>query len=154
MKELGGNYVLPFRFQREQDKKTSHFLVFVTKHPKGYGIMKDIMASESSLAEQGVPSFSYFPADKATPLLFALTRKLDDLEDELPRRFAGKSLTMREIVDKHHIDTPYIEKNYRAVLNKLEVNGRIVCEPPAQKRPTRNGERTFAERTLVKFPSS
>ena len=152
MKELGGKYVLPFRFQRDQDKKTSHFLVFVTKHPKGYGIMKSIMAGESSLAEQGVPSFSYFPADKATPLLFALTRRLDDLETELPKIFAGRTLSMESIFQQHNIDTPYIEKNYKIALGNLEAAGSIVCSPAAKDRKIMKGERTFANHVLVTFP--
>ena len=38
--------------------QVSNYLVFVSKHFKGYEIMKDIMAAESSTTEQGVPSLS------------------------------------------------------------------------------------------------
>lgn len=114
--------------------------------------MKSIMASESSLAEQGVPSLSYFPADKATPLLFALSRKLDDLEADLPKKFAGQTLSMGDIFERHNIDTPYIEKNYKIALSNLEAAGKISCNPPAQDRKVMKGERTFADRVLVTFP--
>ncbi len=56
-------YVLPFRFRNGQGTRTSHHLIFVTKHIKGYEIMKSIMAKESSKHDQGVPSFEYNPAD-------------------------------------------------------------------------------------------
>ena len=114
--------------------------------------MKSIMAGESSLAEQGVPSFSYFPADKATPLLFALTRRLDDLETELPKIFAGRTLSMESIFQQHNIDTPYIEKNYKIALGNLEAAGSIVCSPAAKDRKIMKGERTFANHVLVTFP--
>jgi three-Cys-motif partner protein len=52
-------YVLPFSFKNDAGTRTSHHLIFVSKHPLGYSIMKEIMAAESSLHEQGVPSFHY-----------------------------------------------------------------------------------------------
>jgi hypothetical protein len=56
IKEMGGTYVLPFRFKR--GNRTSHSLIFVSKHFKGYEIMKIIMAKESSTEDQGVASFA------------------------------------------------------------------------------------------------
>jgi three-Cys-motif partner protein len=65
IKEMGGTFVLPFRFKR--GKRTSHSIVFVSKSFKGYEIMKDIMAGESSTDDQGVASFTYSPADASMP---------------------------------------------------------------------------------------
>ena len=64
--------VLPFGFTNERGTRTSHHLIFVSKHFKGYEIMKGVMASESSSSTQGVPSFRYNPADARFPLLFDL----------------------------------------------------------------------------------
>lgn len=134
LKEMGGKYVLPFRFKHEIQNRTSHHLIFVSKHVKGYEIMKDIMAKESSDQPQGVPSFEYNPATTAQPLLFSLNIPLDALGTMLLDEFAGKTITMKEIYDQHHVDKPYIEKNYKAVLNNLEKQGKIQAEPPASKR--------------------
>jgi hypothetical protein len=49
--------------------------------------MKGIMAKESSEQEQGVPSLGYSPASQTYPLLFALNRPLDDLEEMLLAEF-------------------------------------------------------------------
>lgn len=57
LKEIGGNYVLPFCFKTDTGTRTSHHLIFVSKNVLGYSIMKDIMAKESSSTEQGVPLF-------------------------------------------------------------------------------------------------
>jgi len=78
IKEMGGTYVLPFRFKR--GKRTSHSIVFVSKHFRGYEIMKDIMARESSTEDQGVASFTYSPADASMPLLFSLSQPFDALK--------------------------------------------------------------------------
>ncbi len=152
LKEMGGKYVLPFRFKHENGNRTSHHLIFVTKHIKGYEIMKDIMAKESDQS-QGVPSFEYNPATTAQPLLFSLNSPLDALGAMLLDKFAGQTITMKEIYDQHHVDKPYIEKNYKAVLNNLESQSKIQAEPPASKRPKRKGETTFADTIKVIFPS-
>src|ERR1051326_1939787 len=41
LQQMGGKYVLPFRFKNEAGTRTSHHLILVTKHVKGYEIMKD-----------------------------------------------------------------------------------------------------------------
>jgi three-Cys-motif partner protein len=148
---LGGKYVLPFQFKNASGSRTSHYLVFVSKHPRGYKIMKGIMASESSTADQGVPSFAYCPADAATPLLFSLSRPLEALEGLLLTRFAGNALSMSEIFEQHHVDTPYVERNYKDALRNLEEKGLVNCQPPANSRPKRRGQVTFADDVLVKF---
>ena len=79
--ESGAKYVLPFCFKDDRGVRTSHHLVFATKNPVGYGIMKDIMAKHSSEQHQGVASFGYCPASTIHPMLFELNRPLDDLEE-------------------------------------------------------------------------
>ncbi len=152
LQELGGEYVLPFTFKRETGERTSHNLIFVSKHVLGYTIMKSIMASYSSQSPQGVPSFGYSPATERQPLLFELSRPLDDLCEMLLSDFAGKTLTMQLVFDRHHIGKPFIESNYKDALNHLESEGKIVADPPADKRVKRKGKVTFAGRVKVTFP--
>ena len=149
LKEMGGKYVLPFRFRHEMGNRTSHHLIFVSKHPKGYGIMKEIMAKESSEQTQGVPSFEYNPATLQQPLLFELTRPLDQLESMLLDNFSGKTMTMVEIYDQHHQGKPYIKKNYKTALSNLESQGKITVHSPEDKK-RRKG--TFADDLKVTFP--
>jgi len=148
LRELGASYVLPFRFRNRRGTRVSHHLIFVSKNFKGYEIMKDIMANESSSSIQGVPSFEYNPVDKRDAkrqqLLFELSRPLDDLADMLLGTFAGKTLTMREIYEKHSIDRQYIPKNYKDVLKKLEQDGKIST--------TKHRKGSFGDKVLVTFP--
>lgn len=152
LRDMGGNYVLPFRFKNREGNRTSHHLIFVSKHVKGYKIMKDIMAKESSERKQGVPSFEYNPATKDEPVLFELTRPLDDLADMLLAHFSGKSLTMQEIYEEHQVGRPYIESNYKDALTQLEQTGAVTVAPPSSRRPTRKGKATFAKQVMVTFP--
>jgi three-Cys-motif partner protein len=152
LQEMGGKYTLPFRFKNESGSRTSHHLIFVSKNVKGYKIMKDIMAKESTTQAQGVPSFEYNLATIREPLLFELARPLDDLESMLLETFAGQTITMQEIFDRHHVGRQYIEANYKSALNNLESQNRLVAEPPASKRRKREGKVTFAPSVKVTFP--
>lgn len=153
LKEMGGQYVLPFRFRHEIGNRTSHHLIFVSKHVKGYEIMKEIMAKESSEQMQGVPSFEYNPATLQQPLLFELTRPLEELESMLLDKFSGRSMTMKEVYDQHHVGKPYISKNHKTALGNLEAQNKIVADPPANKRRKMKGEVTFADSVKVAFPA-
>jgi three-Cys-motif partner protein len=151
VRTMGGTYVLPFTFKNEEGTRTSHHLIFVSKHPLGYGIMKEIMAKESSSAPLAVPTFAYNPADRTQKLLFGLGSPAE-LEGSLRERFAGRSMTMLQVFEEHNVDTPYIKKNYKDVLTRMEQEGTITAVPPHTARPKRKGEVTCADTVRVTFP--
>jgi hypothetical protein len=146
IKELGGKYVLPFRFRNAGGTRSTHHLIFVSKNERGYEIMKDIMARESSTHDQGVPSLEYSPADANTPLLFSLQRPLEGLADELAQRFAGTEMTMLEVYRAHHVDTRFIQRNYKDALLALEASGRISATPSVRRKGT------FGPKVRANFP--
>ena len=146
-------YVLPFRFKNDKGNRTSHYLFFVTKHLKGYEIMKDVMSKESSSDGKDVPTFEYIPAGSLPQqtLLFQLSRTpdLDGLEKELLDKFRGQRLSVRDIYENHNVDTPYVLRNYKHVLRKLYDNGSIKAISENGK-PPRDG--TFGDKIIVTFP--
>jgi three-Cys-motif partner protein len=152
LRGMGGKYVLPFRFRDEAGSRTTHHLIFVSKDFTGYEIMKEIMAKESSDAAQGVASFEYSPASEKYPLLFDLTAPLNDLENDLRRRFAGRTLTMEQVYMQHNVGRPFIRRNYKRALGNLEAENKIQADPPAERRRMYKGERTFPEHVRVTFP--
>lgn len=154
LKEMGAGYVLPFTFKNDSGTRTSHHLVFATKHFKGYEIMKEIMAKESSEQHQGVPSFEYSPASEKFPLLSELARPLDDLGNMLLNHFAGERITMEDVYIRHSVGRPYIRRNYKRALAVLESEGRIKALPEAKNRRKYRGEVSFPEDVLVTFPKS
>lgn len=150
IRDLGGNYVLPFTFKNASGSRTSHKLVFVSKNFKGYEIMKDIMAKESSTEDEGVPSFTYSPADASMPLLFSLSQPLSKLRESLLIEFAGQEMTRDQIYERHSVDTPYIEKNYNAVLKQLEEDEIISVYSTKSKRQKGTYPK---EHVRIKFPA-
>jgi three-Cys-motif partner protein len=152
IKEYGPRYVLPFRFKNEYGERTSHHLIFVSKHFRGYEIMKDIMAKESTNHTQGVPSFEYNPADflPQQTLLFHLSRSIDELKQNILNNFKGRTLTMIGVYQKHSVDTPYIKKNYKDILRKLYDEGTIQAVSPNGKPPKKD---TFGDEVKITFPN-
>ncbi len=112
--------------------------------------MKEVMAQESSIIAQGVAAFEYSPASIRQSLLFQLARPLDDLQDMLLERFAGRTMTLDSIYEQHNVDTPYIKKNYREALLSLETAGKVVTDLPIGKG-RRKG--TFGPKVKVTFPT-
>jgi len=150
LKDVGGSHVQDFCFKEPSGSRTSHYLIFISKNNRGHSIMKDIMAKKSSIFTQGVPSFEYNPA----PIQLSLfdMGQLDALESMLIDEFAGKTLTMEEIYNQHHVGKRYISKNYKEALRKLEQQGKIIVHPPASERRKYKGEITFGEEVRVTFP--
>jgi hypothetical protein len=108
--------------------------------------MKGVMAKASSTEDQGVPSFTYSPADASMPLLFSLAQPLAKLKESLPGAFSGQTLTTLQIYEKHSVDTPYIAKNYKQALRELEED-KVITTNPSKRR-----KGTFADNVLVTFP--
>ena len=144
IRDSGSEYVLPFRFKDNRGSRTSHHLIFVSKHFRGYEIMKEIMAKESSDAQQEVATFEYNPVDAEQPFLFELSRPLDDLGDMLLKKFAGQKLKMSKIYEQHNVNRPYTKQNYKRVLWQLEEQGKITA--------SKHKKNTFGDRVLVTFP--
>lgn len=134
LKEVGGEYFLPFPFLRSDKEVISHHLIFTTKNKTGYNIMREIMAKKSSSQKQGVPSLEYNPTMTQQLSLFDI-EPLDELGEMLLHEFSGQTLTVKAIYEQHSIGKNYILKNYKDVLKKLEREGKIIAEPSSENRP-------------------
>lgn len=146
LKELGASYPLPFKFKRP-DGRLSHSICFVSKHRLGYGIMKDIMAGRGLIDEDGVPLFEHMLSG-GTQLRLGRQRPFLALSSELLKTFAGQTLSVGDIYERHNVGTRFIKRNYKDVLKQMEQNGQIVCDSGEIRR--RPG--TLADRILITFP--
>ena len=147
LKEEHGKFVLKFRFWDESRDRTSHYLIFVTKGFRGYEIMKDIMAKESSPSSGPVASFEYIPLSQQ--LLFPMMPipTINDLKTELLHDFQGATQKMQEIYQQHSIGKPYIKKNYKQALMELEAKNDITTTPPQDERR----KDTMGDNVVIQF---
>lgn len=146
LEEMGGQHVLPFRFRNPAGTRTTHHLFFISKHFRGFEIMRGIMYAHSK-KEQGVAKFEYNPAEASQQSLFEFLRPLEDLEEMLLTAFAGMTKSFKEIYESHSVGRGFIDKNYREVLCRMEVEGKVRMEPPHDKR--RKG--TIGEKVKIIF---
>ena len=152
LKQNGSRFVLPFRFKDNEGKRTSHHLIFLSKHFRGYEIMKEIMYNESTDKTGEVASFEYNPRDLLPfkqGTLFELSRPLDDLQDMLLLQYAGKNIDFKKLYEEHSVDKPYIKKNYKDVLRALYDNNKIIAQNPKTQKPPKRG--TFSDEMRVTF---
>jgi len=150
-KENGQKFVLPFRFRNSEGTRTTHHLVFITKGFRGYEIMKEIMAEESSDSQDGVANFEYNPQDaryKQGSLFDMLSRPLDDLQDMLLQEYSGQTISFTLLYENHSVDKPFIKKHYKSVLWRLFDDGKITAVKPNGKSPRKG---TFADDLLITF---
>jgi len=141
----GGVYVRPFRFKK--GPRTSHMLVFVTTHAKGYRVMTDIMAKEGFIDGKGLAHFTHYT--KPPPSNRLIYHEFNMLKRGLCDRNAGRTMTMLDIFLDHR---QYSATSYKDALNELEAENRITADPPAAKRQKRSGKPTFGDDTSVTFP--
>lgn len=146
--DLGGKFVLPFRFHNKRGTRITHHLFFVSKHFKGYSLMKDIMYEHSTGRTEGAVNFEYNPADRRHPLLFEYRRTVDELGSMILGDLAGRTMGIEEIYELHSVGKPFVLKHYREQLCKLEQEGKVKMSEPCP--PRRKG--TLAPRIRITFP--
>ena len=145
----GKTYVRPFRFKT--GKRTTHMLVFVTKHPLGYRVMNEIMAKEGFIDAKGIPHYTHY--DHAPPKEQFFYPEFDELKRMLLEDYAGQTKTMEQIYDEHSLGKNYIPNNYKDALKELEAEGKVTCDPPANKRRPYKGKPSLGNDTEVTFPA-
>lgn len=152
LRDNGSQYVLPFRFRNDQGTRTSHHLIFLSKHFRGYDKMKEIMYKESSEHNSGVASFEYNPRDayfKQGSLFDLLSRPLDELQDMLIQEYAGRTISFNDLYEEHSVDRSYVRNNYKEVFKNLLKEGKITAINIKTGNPPRKG--TFSDDMNITF---
>lgn len=150
LNEMGGKFVLPFRFRSQRGTRTTHHLFFVSKSFKAYDLMKTIMRKQCTSTEHGRVNFEYSPASEQQPGIFGYMASPDDLGPKLLRDLAGKTLGLDEIYESLSVGTPFVLSEFRAAILKLEREKAVtVTDPTPGKQKRRMG--TLAPRLRITF---
>jgi len=151
LRDYGGKYSIEYFFKDQSGSRTSHFLILTSKVPLAERKMKEIMARESSTDEYGFASFGFSPKSPlvAQGSLFAQDPR-QELCDLLIAEFAGRTITVDELYKLHSIGRRFTLRNYKDAINKLDSDGLVETDPPAEAR-VRAGKVTLSDRVVVKF---
>lgn len=136
-------YVWPFRLKDPDRDRTIYYLFHCTNHPKGIRVMKGVMYKQGTRG-----AYSYQGKEHSQVSLFSTEPDTSELEEFLLKEFAGQRVSFDKIVDLT-LDSPFIERHYREVLNKLKKE-RVITKIPV----TTKGERGFSGDDIAVFPKS
>jgi three-Cys-motif partner protein len=144
-----GAIPLVFGFKSDSGRR-SHHLVYASKNQSAAGMMKSILRSASSEVTEGVGSGEHNPRAAEAP--GSLFGGLYEVEERLLLGFAGRTLPFSALLEQE-AQTQYTESNYRDAVLKLEREGRVTVDPPAEKRRLQAGseKRTLPKSASIRF---
>lgn len=153
LKENSANYVLPFKFYRTDMLRTSHFIIFVTKHKLGCSIMKQIMYANSAKDVDGVASFEFKDSKNFENKFEQLTifaRPLDALCDEVFEICKRGNIQVKSICEKYDTDfsNHYVSRNVKDALIRLEEHNKIIVIS-GRKQKQRKGKLNMPDGAIV-----
>lgn len=151
IRDIGIEYVLPFRFKAEGKNRTSHYIIFASKKVIGFNIMKGIMYNIGEKDFNGIGQFEFVPScDKKgmqLSIIDLFSTPFEDFKIELCKRYKGKIISMQALYNQDSPRTRFVSKQYKDALIELEQAGVISCDKPYAKR--RPG--TLSDSTIIKF---
>ncbi|MBC6369064.1 three-Cys-motif partner protein TcmP [Algoriphagus sp. AK58] len=113
-----------FKFQEEDSEGTSHYILHLTKGPRGYDLIKTIYNDFANVGTvfDGVNTYTFDAKryGKEVIELFDLkSTNIDILANQLSEKYAGKSLTADKLFDEDHINGLYSRSHYTEALRRL-----------------------------------
>ena len=155
--EIGAKYIVTFRIEHEDQRKTSHCLIHATKHPLGFSIMKDVMWRRGrSEDRQGALELAQRSRTSFIPL-FDLSG--DEVKEKILSALKDGPLQVGTFYKKwtQRPDDLQCEGSYRQFLLELEADGKIEVLSdkghlmPATSRPSPKGKPTLAKQYFVRL---
>ncbi|MFH1373812.1 MAG: three-Cys-motif partner protein TcmP [bacterium] len=146
-------YFLEFGVEYSVRKKTSHFLVFISRHSLAFKIMKEIMATYSLKDKDGVPLFRYGRYRINQIEMPFHEYSIEKLKNRLQSELSGSTLSVKEVYNIcHKLGYRYIESNIKDALLLLEEQGDIVIDLPRHKRrEKKTGDVSLGKSRIVTF---
>jgi three-Cys-motif partner protein len=148
LKDAGARFVLPFLLTAAGPRRTHFHVVFVTKHTKGYELMKEVMRSLGHLRFLAAGHWEICFEDPSNPWLFG-DEAQNELATILPGLFQGQTVSVQEIYRSHQAGTPFVLSDYKAALRVLSAQGQVDVKVSRGKK-WRPG--TFPDHLEVTFP--
>lgn len=146
-------YMVRLAMEFEDKRLTSHHLVFICKHHRGFAIMKEIMAGFSLVDEFEIPLWLYKrSASERKPVdRLGLDEQILKLEQKLLSDFAGEVVKAGNLIERCHMSKyMYTEKNMKRAIDRLDIAGKVSIDVPREKR-MRGGQVTLGEPRVITF---
>jgi len=125
----GPVYSSAFKFQEEDSKTTSHFIIHFTKHSKGYELVKQVYYNYdnigASLDKDGSYTFDAKAMDYNNGFWDFGEENVFDLSTMLIGAYKGRTITAKKLFEEHHPRTKYCGSHYAKTLRWMVEQGTI-----------------------------
>lgn len=137
-REIGAKYELHLQFNFPYSKRISHHLVFLSKHHRGFDLIKEVMSKES-IKVDGIAQYVYIESSEvsAEQLGLDVVGPMGELKEKLLVRFRNSRHKIVDLIETCHKEAwKYTEKNIKDALKLLERDSKkkIVVVPPRGKK--------------------
>ena len=137
---IGGSvYCCSFRFQEEDSRTTSHFILHVTKGVKGFELVKSVYNkyANEDLALTGSNTYTFDPKKcEGYMPLFETNDAVETLRDTLCKEFKGRTISALCLFESHHKDSKYSREHYTAALRLAVKDGMAEAHYTDNKKHT------------------
>jgi three-Cys-motif partner protein len=122
-----------FKFQEEDSDTTSHYILHLTKGARGYDLIKTTYNDFANVGTvfDGVNTYT-FDAKKHgkefNELFDIESMNIENLSDDLFKRYYGKKLCTYQLFEIHHTGGLYSKRHYTEALRKLFNDGKLEVE--------------------------
>jgi len=123
-------YYTAFKFKEEDNEATSHYILHITKHSRGFDLVKQIYNDFANVGTvfDGINTYT-FDAKKieneTIELFDPKSMNIDLLKNEIYTKYKGKSLTSIELFEEHQKDNLYSRNHYSTALRNLVEDGKL-----------------------------
>lgn len=145
LKELS-KFVYYYRLEFPAKDKTYYYLIHLTNHYLGCSIMK------SSFAKFNYGRVEYRGIRAGQMELFEQASiKETEVADMLLKKYTGRRLIFKNIVEENIDSTEYLESQMRNAIKSLEVNGNIKIQRIPENTPTGKKRKSIGENDSIVF---
>ena len=132
-RKLGHVFYTAFKFEEEDIRTTSHFILHVTKGPKGYELIKQIYNDFDNVgaafdAESNTYTFDAKMDNRPRNMFEEELRQapIDKLGDELWEKYAGRTITAEKLFNDEQMTTKFCRTHYAMALRNLYSRGVVL----------------------------
>lgn len=125
-------YTCAFRFQEEDSRTTSHYILHITKGVRGFDLVKNVYNkyANEDLELRGSNTYTFDPKKCVgyTSLFSDSHEAVDALKHLLCREYSGRSLSAFNLFEEHQKTTRYCRDHYTIALREAVKEGLATSE--------------------------
>lgn len=122
-----------FRFQEEDSRTTSHYILHITKGYRGYDLCKSVynrFANEDLVLHNGSNTYTFDPkkCEREMSLFGDSLGAVEALKSLLCEEFKGRRISAFDLFESHQKTSKYSREHYTAALRKAVKDGLAEAE--------------------------